>query len=142
MLSAPSSLRTAAQKLFGLWGGGGLSGTAAFFTQLGLTPAYPLAMLVGLVEFVGGLLLMAGAFTLISAAVLLFEMLVAVWRVHLAYGFFINWTNTPGLGHGFEFNLVLIGGLASADIDGPRGIVRRSLPRTVKRKQKPRGAPG
>ncbi len=31
-----------AQKLFGLWGGGGLSGTAAFFAQLGLTPAYRL----------------------------------------------------------------------------------------------------
>ena len=48
-----------AQKLFGLWGGGGLTGTAAFFAQLGLTPAYPLAILVGLVELGGGLLLWA-----------------------------------------------------------------------------------
>ena len=50
-----------AQKLFGVWGGGGLAGTAAFFGQLGLTPAYPLAVLVGLVEFAGGLMLIAGA---------------------------------------------------------------------------------
>ena len=28
-----------AQKLFRLWGGGGLTGTAACFAQLGLTPA-------------------------------------------------------------------------------------------------------
>ena len=52
-----------AQKLFGPVGGGGLTGTAAFFAQLGLTPAYPLAMFVGLVELGGGLLLIAGAFT-------------------------------------------------------------------------------
>ena len=49
-----------AQKLFGLWGGGGLTGTAAFFAQLGLTPAYPLAIFVGLIELAGGLLLVAG----------------------------------------------------------------------------------
>ena len=49
-----------AQKLFGLSGGGGLTGTAAFFAQLGLNPAYPLAMIVGLVELGGGLLLMSG----------------------------------------------------------------------------------
>ena len=28
-----------ARKLFGLWGGGGLTGTAAFIAQPGLTPA-------------------------------------------------------------------------------------------------------
>jgi len=47
-----------AQKLFGLWGGGGPNGTAAFFAQLGLTPAFPLAIFVGLVELFGGLLLL------------------------------------------------------------------------------------
>ena len=56
-----------AQKLFGVWGGGGPSGTAAFFAQLGLTPALPLALLVGLLELGGGLLLMAGAFTTAAA---------------------------------------------------------------------------
>jgi putative oxidoreductase len=108
-----------AQKLFGLGGGGGLSGTAAFFSQLGLTPAYPLAILVGLVEFVGGLLLLAGAFTLITSGLLLLHMLVAVWKVHLSYGFFLNWTNAPGVGHGYEYNLVLVAGLASLMLTGP-----------------------
>lgn len=107
-----------AQKLFGIWGGGGPSGTAAFFTQLGLTPAYPLAVFVGLVELLGGLLLIAGAFTAIVAAVLMLDMLVAVWTVHLPYGFFLNWTSAPGQGHGYEFNLVLIAALVALMLMG------------------------
>jgi putative oxidoreductase len=108
-----------AQKLFGLWGGGGLTGTAAFFSQLGLTPPYPLAILTGLVEFVGGLLLIAGAFTAMTSAALALPMLVAVWTVHLSNGFFLNWTITPGQGHGYEFNLTLIGALVSLMLTGP-----------------------
>jgi putative oxidoreductase len=108
-----------AQKLFGLWGGGGLTGTAAFFAQLGLTPAFPLALLVGLVELCGGLLLMGGAFTLATAAALTVNMLVAVWTVHLASGFFFNWTMAPGQGHGYEFNFALVGALVSLMLTGP-----------------------
>lgn len=106
------------QKLFGIWGGPGLTGTAAFFAQLGLNPPYPLAILVGIVELAGGLLLLAGAFTLIACGALIVNMLVAVWTVHLASGFFLNWTSTPGRGHGYEFNLVLIAGLASLMFTG------------------------
>lgn len=108
-----------AQKLFGLWGGGGLTGTAAGFEQLGLTPAYPLAVLVGLVEFGGGLLLIAGAFTLFAALALTIVMAVAAWKVHIANGFFINWALVPGQGHGFEFNLTLIGALVALMLTGP-----------------------
>lgn len=107
-----------AQKLFGVWGGGGPSGTAAFFAQLGLSPAYPLALFVGLVELLGGLLLIAGAFTLVSAALLAANMLVAVWKVHVANGFFLNWTNAPGQGHGYEFNLVLLAALVALMLSG------------------------
>ena len=84
-----------AQKLFG-FGGGGLTGTAAFFEQLGLSPAFVLAMAIGVAELAGGVLLIAGLFTRIAAGVLAVDMLVAVWKVHLANGFFLNWTNTPG----------------------------------------------
>jgi putative oxidoreductase len=111
-----------AQKLFGVWGGGGLSGTAAFFAQLGLSPAYPLALFVALVEFLGGLLVMAGAFTFVTAIVLTLNMLVAVWKVHLANGFFLNWTIAPGQGHGYEFNLVLIASLVSLTLTGPGAL--------------------
>ena len=111
-----------AQKLFGLWGGGGPSGTAAFFAQLGLTPAYPLALAVGIVELCGGLLLIAGAFTLVAAAALTVTMLVAVWTVHLANGFFLNWTMAPGQGHGYEFSLALIATLVSLMLTGPGAL--------------------
>ncbi len=108
-----------AQKLFGLWGGGGLAGTAALFAQLGLSPAYPLAVAVGVAEFAGGLLLIAGALTLFAAVALAIEMAVATWKVHLANGFFINWALTPGHGHGYEFNLTLIGALIALMLTGP-----------------------
>src|SRR5262245_30526562 len=107
------------QKVFGLWGGAGLSGTAAFFSELGLRPAYPLALFVGLVELAGGVLLAAGAFTPIAAAVLAIDMIVAVWKFHLRSGFFLNWTSTPGVGHGYEFNLVLLAGLVCLILTGP-----------------------
>ena len=108
-----------AQKLFGLWGGGGLAGTAAFFTQLGITPAYSLAVAVAIVEFGGGLLLIAGALTFFAALALALEMAVATWKVHLANGFFINWALAPGQGHGYEFNLTLIGALMALMLTGP-----------------------
>jgi putative oxidoreductase len=111
-----------AQKLFGVWGGAGPSGTAAFFAELGLTPAYPLALFVGLVELVGGLTLAAGAFTLVTALVLAIDMIVAVWKVHLAHGFFLNWVNSPGAGHGYEFSLVLLAGLVCLMLTGPGAL--------------------
>jgi putative oxidoreductase len=107
-----------AQKLFGLFGGGGPSGTAAWFDALGLSPAYLLAIVVGLVEFAGGLLLMAGAFTLVVSALLSFVMLVAIWKVHLENGFFLNWTIAPGQGHGYEFNLMLVAALVALMFTG------------------------
>lgn len=100
-----------AQKLFGIWGGGGLADTAGFLAQLGLTPAFPLAVLVALVEFVGGLMLIAGAFTLYAAATLIINMAVALWKVHLAHGFFL-----PA---GYEFVLTLIGALVALMLTGP-----------------------
>ena len=103
-----------AQKLFGIWGGGGIDGTTAFFTQLGLSPAQPLAILVGVVEFAGGLLLIGGVLTLFAALALTIDMLVAVWKVHLAGGFFL-----PA---GFEFNLALIAALVSLMLTGPGAL--------------------
>ena len=103
-----------AQKLFGVWGGGGLSGTTALFAHLGLTPAYPLALLAGLIEFGGGLLLLLGALTLFAALALVGLMAVAIWRVNFAAGFFLP--------NGYEFNLALIGALASLMLTGPGAL--------------------
>jgi uncharacterized membrane protein YphA (DoxX/SURF4 family) len=48
------------QKLFGWFGGLGLAGTADWFESVGLSPGRPLALLSGLVEFGGGILIGMG----------------------------------------------------------------------------------
>jgi putative oxidoreductase len=111
-----------AQKLFGLWGGGGIDGTSAFFAQLGLSPAMPLAVLAGLLEFAGGLLLVAGAFTAPVAIALAIQMAVAIWKVHAAHGFFLDWSRAPGAGYGYEYNLALIAGLVCLALTGPGAL--------------------
>jgi putative oxidoreductase len=110
------------QKLFGFGEGGGLTATAALFAQVGLAPAFVLAMMIGLIETFGGLLLLSGLFTRIAAGLFTIEMLVAIWKVHLANGFFLNWGHTTGVGHGYEFNLVLIGVLVSLMLTGPGAL--------------------
>jgi putative oxidoreductase len=111
-----------AQKLFAVWGGGGLTGTAAYFEQIGLTPAMPLAILQSVIELFGGLMLILGALTIVAAGALTASMLVAIWKVHLPHGFFINWALTPGQGHGYEFNFVLIAALVSLMLTGPGAL--------------------
>jgi putative oxidoreductase len=107
------------QKLFGWFGGGGLTGTAAYFDSIGLSPGYPLAVLVGITELGGGLMLMAGALTRYVSIALIINMIGAIWKVHLANGFFLNWALTPGRGHGVEYNLVVIAALLSLTLTGP-----------------------
>lgn len=48
------------QKLFGWFGGHGLAGTAGWLESIGLRPGKPWALLAGLAEFGGGLLLALG----------------------------------------------------------------------------------
>lgn len=106
-----------AQKLFGWFGGYGLSGTAGFFAdKLGLTPGIFWATLAGSGEFFGGLLLILGLGTRLAALNTAVVMLVAIVTVH-GSGFF-----APA---GMEFPLSLLamslalvisgGGALSAD---------------------------
>lgn len=107
-----------AQKLFGAFGGPGLSGTSEYFTSLGLTPAYPLALLWAIVEFGGGALVLLGAWTRWAAIPLAIGMAVAIWKAHVVNGFFINWALAPGVGHGYEFHLVLLAACACVALTG------------------------
>ena len=89
-----------AQKLFGWFGGGGLTGTAQFFEQnLGLYPGLLFAGLAGATEFVGGILLALGLLTRLSAAAVVAVMAYAAFVVHWGNGFF--WT-----AGGYEFPLL------------------------------------
>lgn len=89
-----------AQKLFGWFGGYGLAGTGGFMEQLGFRPGRRAALMAGLAETVGGLLLALGAATPIAAALIVGVMLVATLSVHWTKGFF----NHNG---GYEYPLVL-----------------------------------
>ena len=81
------------QKLFNWFGGGGLEGTAAFFASAGYAPAYPLAVLAGLTELIGGLLLAAGLLTPLASAALVGVMANAVAVTLTSVGF---WSKDGG----------------------------------------------
>ena len=54
-----------------------------------------MAWAVGIVELLGGLAIIAGAFVSVASALLIIDMLVALFKVHLANGF--NFMNITGL---------------------------------------------
>ena len=95
------------QKLFGLFGGHGVAGTIGDFQQMGIPPI--LTILVIIAEFGGGLGILCGFLTRLSAIAIAINMLGAVVMVHLANGFFLNWYCVAGKGHGLEYNLALLG---------------------------------
>jgi len=95
------------QKLLGWFGGSGWSGTIQFFEQSGVPPF--LAGLLIITEFFGGIAIILGFFTRLAALGLTTAMLVAIFKVHLQNGFFLNWFNVPNMGHGIEYSLALIG---------------------------------
>jgi putative oxidoreductase len=88
-----------AQKLFGMFGGGGISGTAQFFENSGYAPAVFWVVVVGLTELVGGFAIAVGLFTRLAAALAFIEMAVLVLIHHMPNGFFV----TKG---GYEFALL------------------------------------
>jgi putative oxidoreductase len=116
-----------AQKVFGCFGGPGLKGTIAYFKQAMGIPAGA-TVLAALIECFGGLAMLAGLLVRPAALGLVVVMLVAVAKVHWKNGFFLNMSMTPGKGHGYEFNLALIG-MALAVLVGGAG--RYSLDRLI-----------
>jgi len=108
------------QKLFGWFGGGGVDGTARGMEQLGFVPGRRAAVMAGLAETGGGVLLALGAATPAAAAALMGVMLVAIVSVHLKQGFFV----TNG---GYELPLVLGLAALSLVITGPGRLSVDSL---------------
>lgn len=76
------------QKLFGWFGGYGLSGTGGFFEGIGFRPGAFFALGAGLGETLGGLLTVLGIGGALGPALVVMVMLVAIGSVHLTKGFF------------------------------------------------------
>jgi putative oxidoreductase len=91
------------QKLFGWLGGGGLTGTAAHLESAGFRPGRLNAIVAGVTETVGGVLLAAGLATPSTGAAVTSTMAVAA-ATHAPQGFF-------AMKGGYEYPAVL--GLAS-----------------------------
>jgi len=102
-----------AQKLFGWFGGGGIDGTTAFFTFLEIPAPHFFAVVVALLEFFGGLLLLAGLLTVVVSLALLVNMVGAIVTFNHANGFFVE--SPKG---GWELNFVLIGMLGALSLIG------------------------
>jgi len=100
---------------------------AAMLAKYGIEPSLPLAWVVGITEFVGGICIILGFLTRFWAAGLVIDMAVAVIKVHLPNGFF--WGKM-----GFEFPLtlgvmaliLLLTGPGSLSVDRATGIEKRA----------------
>ncbi|HEV7650972.1 MAG TPA: DoxX family protein [Actinophytocola sp.] len=109
------------QKLFGWFGGSGLTGTGEMFDRIGFRPGRINAALAGLGEAGGGLLLALGLLTPIGGAAAASTMIVAS-SMHTSAGFF----SSKG---GLEFPMTLgigavaltIGGAGQFSLDQPLG---------------------
>jgi putative oxidoreductase len=94
------------QKLLGLFGGYGFSGSMDYFIKSGM-PAV-LAFLIIMGESLGALALIAGFFGRFMASGIFLIMLGAVLMVHFSNGFFMNWFGNQK-GEGFEYHLLAMG---------------------------------
>jgi putative oxidoreductase len=101
-----------AQKLFGWFGGPGMTGWTGAMNRMRIRPATPWAWISALAEFLGGIGLALGLLFPLPSAAIAGSMLVAIALVHLPKGFFAS----KG---GYEFNLAIIAAVAALALTGP-----------------------
>jgi putative oxidoreductase len=103
------------QKLFHI----GIHGVTGFFAHFGIPLPAVAAVIVTLVEFVGGLLLITGLATRVAAGLNAIDMTVAILVVHLKNGF-----SGP---MGFEHPFTLLGACICLVLAGGGALSLKSL---------------
>lgn len=92
-----------AQKLFGMFNGIGLEGTARMIEGLGINKnVHFFALLWAYTEFIGGIFVMLGILARWSAGALGIIVLTRLWKISLVYGFFVK-------GGGIEYDILILG---------------------------------
>jgi len=97
----------------------GLPAVTTYMAGLGIPLPGIAGPLVALVEFLGGIALLAGVLTRVAALLLACDMAVAILVVHLPNGFFLP--------RGFEYPFTLIGGLLAVILIGPGRVALQVL---------------
>lgn len=96
-----------AQKLFGLFGGYGFSGTMNFFTDTMHLP-WLIGFSVIMIEVLGSISLIIGFSSRIWSLLIIILMIGIIFSSHLDNGFFMNWFGNQK-GEGYEYHLLVIG---------------------------------
>jgi putative oxidoreductase len=94
------------QKLLGMFGGAGFTGTVDYFVGSGIP--YIVAVLIILGESLGAIGLIFGFLSRICAAGIAIIMLGALFLVNLQNGFFMNWFGS-NTGEGYEYHILAVG---------------------------------
>lgn len=111
----------------------GPAGFAKLLGQVGVPLPVPTAWVATWLEILGGAAILLGAFVDLVAVPLIVMMLVAMFTVHLRYGF--SAIKTIGLAPdgpvfgppGYEVNLLYVGGLLALIAAGPGALSVREL---------------
>lgn len=101
-----------AQKLFGWFGGYGLTAVGGFFEGLGFRPGRLFAAVASVTEVAAGLLIAVGFLGPIGPALLLSVMIVAAVTVHWNHGFFAT-------GNGIEVTVLYATAAVMLALAGP-----------------------
>jgi len=101
-----------AQKLFGWFGGHGLSGTGGFFESLGFRPGRLFTVAAGVGEVGSGILVALGLLGPVGPGLMLSVMTVAIFSVHWRNGVF-------AMSNGIEVPLLYAAGAVALAFTGP-----------------------
>lgn len=100
------------QKLFGWFGGYGLTAVSGYFESLGFRPGRVFALAASVTEITGGLLVAAGFLGPIGPALVLSVMIVAALTVHAPHGLF-------AANNGIEVPLLYAAAAVALGLTGP-----------------------